>query len=56
LGERAQSGGQPGNQNASRDEGATVAPSFKTTADLAAEMGVSERTAERNRTRFSAWT
>ncbi len=46
LGERATIGGQPGNHNASKNEGATVAPSFKTTAGIAAEMGISKRSAQ----------
>lgn len=51
LGVLAKRGGQAGNQNAAKNEGATVAPSFqpKTTAQIAAEAGISERTLQRDR-------
>ena len=41
---RAARGGQPGNQNAAQNKGAPGAPSFSTTADIGAMMGLSERT------------
>lgn len=48
LGSRATVGGQPGNRNALKNEGETVAPSFsiRTTTDLAAEMGIGKRSAQ----------
>lgn len=49
LGERASHGGQAGNRNAARNEGDTVSPSFspKTTAVIAGEIGLGERSAQR---------
>ncbi|WP_273845442.1 MT-A70 family methyltransferase [Rubrobacter calidifluminis] len=44
LGQRAKRGAQAGNKNASKNEPATVAGSFPTTADIAKEAGMSERT------------
>lgn len=46
IGVRAERGAQPGNQNASKNEGETVSPSFETTADMAASVGLSERSAQ----------
>ena len=43
LGVRAESGAQPGNANAAKNEGDKLSPSFRTTADIAAEVGLSER-------------
>lgn len=47
MGLRAQSGGQSGNQNAAKNEGGIIPPSFKTTADIAKEAGFSESSAHK---------
>ncbi len=46
LGERARVGSQPGNQKAAKNKGADSAPLFQTTTDLAAEAGISKRSAQ----------
>ena len=44
MGTRAKIGGQPGNNNAAKNEGEFNSPSFvKSTASIATEVGLSER-------------
>jgi site-specific DNA-methyltransferase (adenine-specific) len=49
MGARAESGAQPGNANAAKNEGDKLSPSFRTTAAIAAEVGLSERDAQRRK-------
>ena len=49
MGARAESGAQPGNANAAKNEGDKLSPSFRTTATIAAEVGLSERDAQRRK-------
>jgi ParB-like chromosome segregation protein Spo0J len=49
LGVRAESGAQPGNVNAAKNEGEKFSPSFRTTAAIAAEVGLSERSAQQRK-------
>ena len=49
LGLRAEVGAQPGNDNASKNEGEKFSPSFRTTAAIAAEVGLSERSAQQRK-------
>lgn len=49
MGVRAPVGGQVGNRNAAKNGGETVSPPFKTTADVAHEMGLSERAAQQRK-------